>query len=118
MIDDRTVLVTVSFDPERRPAPPEKRYAAPVRIDGTPVPFTLVLENLRPVGGNGWVFLADARFLVEEAPHHLMMSGAAFDLVEGPFVPARGRVLTTPRAWGASTIVESDDADTPRRIAA
>lgn len=108
MTDAQTVLVSVSFDRDRRPDPPRGRYAAPVRINGEEVQFTLVLSNLRTVDDDGWRFLADARFLVDEAPHGLLRSGASFELREGPFVPARGKVLTTARVLGPSPIVEPE----------
>jgi len=106
MTNHRTVLVDITFDRTRRPEPPAERYAAPVRICGHDVAFTLVLTNLRAVSPDGWRFLADAQFLVDHAPHESLVPGTKFELVEGPFVPARGAVLTAPLMLGRSTTVD------------
>ena len=75
---------------EWRRKPPTTRYAAPARFDGDSrwpnEAWSLVVE---PFSVSGTYIV---RFLVPEAPHHLLFSGARFTLYEGPQEVATGTI--------------------------
>lgn len=76
------------------------RYATVVHFEEDTqwpnVAWTLVAEFLQPLDQTLSV-LADIRFLVEEAPHHLLKPGAKFQLLEAGVV-AEGVVVATDSA--------------------
>jgi hypothetical protein len=73
-------------------------YAPTVRFLDTyepwppPVLWTLVITKLGEIDdASKW--LADARFLVKEAPHETLRPGRHFELYEGPRCVARGQLV-------------------------
>jgi hypothetical protein len=64
--------------------------------------WSLVVQRVQSFGPLEW--LADVHFLVEEAPQHLLRTGAEFSLYEGPHRVADGRVVEAaePAAVGSS----------------
>lgn len=85
-------LARMEFDPDRRPKPPEDRYAAPVLVEGQEHAWTMVVRCLSP-SDDGWTWRATVQWLVAQAPHELLVPGFEFQLKEGPHVVARGVVL-------------------------
>jgi hypothetical protein len=82
----------------RRQPPPGPRYSAPVRFEGQPVGaeganWSLVVDLVsRPPGSADWI--AEVRYLVDEAPHELLRVGACFELYEGKKCVARGIIIS------------------------
>ncbi len=54
--------------------------------------WSLVVD-FREESSNDGSALADVKFLVEEAPSYLLHAGSRFELLEGPHVVAKGKVL-------------------------
>lgn len=85
----------------RRHPPSGPRYVAPARVDGQVAGpdganWSMVVEWLtQPTDPIEWI--AEVRYLVDEAPHELLMRGVRFELYEGKKCVARG-VVTTPVA--------------------
>jgi hypothetical protein len=76
--------------------PPGPRYVAPARVvigggRGTDGDWSLVVEFEKTFDG-GIFTHATVRFLVDEAPHELLASGAGFELHEGRRLVATGIV--------------------------
>ena len=81
-----------------RSSPPTgPRYSAPARFDAARdawphEAWSVVLDLIsRPPGSTDW--LAEVRFLFEEAPQELITAGARFELYEGKKRVAVGTVL-------------------------
>jgi hypothetical protein len=102
----------------RRHPPPGPRYSAPARFEGqTPgaegANWSLVVDLVsRPPGSTDWI--AEVRYLVDEAPHELLRLGACFEVYEGKKCVARG-VLISPvpemvNASDVATAAEQMDA--------
>lgn len=82
-----------------RSTPPSgPRYCAPARFEGQPpgaegANWSLVVEFLsRPSNSTDWI--AEVRWLVDEAPYELIRMGARFELYEGKKCVARGVILS------------------------
>ncbi len=81
-----------------RHAPPSgPRYSAPARFEGqTAGPeganWSLIVDLVsHPPESGDWI--AEVRFLVEEAPRECLRFGACFELYEGKKLVARGTIL-------------------------
>lgn len=55
----------------------------------------------RPSGSADWI--ADIRFLFEDAPQELLSDGARFELYEGKQCVARGTILAAPEQRNPSS---------------
>jgi hypothetical protein len=81
----------------RRVPPSGPRYIAPARFEDQPpgaegANWSLVVDLVsRPPGSADW--LAEVRYLVDEAPHELLRLGASFELYEGKKCVARGAII-------------------------
>ncbi|MHB1422454.1 MAG: hypothetical protein ACYC3I_04495 [Gemmataceae bacterium] len=82
----------------RRTPPSGPRYSTPARFEGqAPGPeganWSLVVDRMsQPLGSADWI--AEVRFLVDEAPHELLLLGARFELYEGKKCVARGVIIS------------------------
>lgn len=102
----------------RRQPPPGPRYSAPARFEGQAAGseganWSLVVDlQSRPSGATDWI--AEVRYLVDEAPHELLRLGACFELYEGKKCVARGviisPVLETVNLSGIRPAVEQAEA--------
>lgn len=80
----------------KAPPPDATGYTAPVRLESDPsgAAITWSLRIVRSVALRGpECILAQVRFVVDEAPHHLLREGERFELQEGARVVAKGVVL-------------------------
>lgn len=82
-----------------RSVPPTgPRYSAPVRFEGQAAGaeganWSLVIDlQSHPPGSADWI--AEVRFLVEDAPQELLRLGASFELYEGKKRVARGILVS------------------------
>lgn len=98
MIAHTARIVWVPPDQGGRRSPPiGPRYSAPARFEAAwdawpDEAWSLVLELIsRPTESVDWI--AEVRFLVEQAPQELLTDGARFDLYEGQKCVAHGTVL-------------------------
>ncbi len=87
-------------------------YMPIVRIEGQPWPgevawSLVVIKESEGPREDCWI--ADVRFRVDEAPHHLLGVGTWFDLYEGRRRVARGRVF----AAEAARMPIEPDAESP-----
>jgi hypothetical protein len=103
----------------RRVAPSGPRYIAPVRFEGQTVAewereaWSLVVDLVsHPPESADWI--AQVRYLVDEAPQELLRLGARFGLYEGKKCVARGAIINPkPEAVdlsGVRTAAEQIDA--------
>ena len=103
-------------DQDGRSGPPSgegpRPYAAVVRFldSGDPWPppaaWSLAVHRVESLGGPaGW--LADVHFLSEDAPQHLLQSGAEFELYEGRRCVADGQVVGETGVAPASSLSSS-----------
>lgn len=99
-----TALAWVEFDPSVRKQPPGERYASLASFDGERPQWTLVAEFPVPLEEESWSGLAEVDFLVDEAPHDLLVGGAEFVWHEGPRAVAKGRLLTASQRVNASRV--------------
>lgn len=84
------------------------RYCAPVKFEGDTVypqiAFSLVVDRIADQSNaNSWN--ATVHFLVDDAPHHLLVHGAKFELYEGTRCTARGEINIAyePARWFGRT---------------
>ena len=91
----RTALI-MWLSPEQggRQTPPSgPRYTPTARFEAAAEDRSVVLELVsHPTGSADWI--ADIRFLFDDAPKELLSDGARFELFEGKKCVARGTVLT------------------------
>lgn len=80
---DGTAVAVVEFDPEVRSEPPRGRYAGLVEF-GNGRMWSLGMEFLDDLDGEGWNKLAEVDFVAEDAPHSALIQGAQFAICEGP----------------------------------
>ena len=82
----------------RRVPPSGPRYIAPARFEGQAAgpegaKWSLVVDPIsHPPGSAEWV--AEVRYLVDEAPHELLLLGARFELYEGKKCVAHGVIIS------------------------
>jgi hypothetical protein len=94
----------------RQLPPAGPRYIAPARFEGQAAgaegaKWSLVVDLIsRPFGSADWI--AEGRFLVDEAPHEFLLLGDRFELYEGKKCVAHG-VIISP----------APDVTTPGRLA-
>ena len=89
------VIDWIPHDQGGRWAPPTGlRYSTLVRFGSNAVAgnWSLVVDLIRSLDG-ALRWLANVHFLVEEAPQHLLVSGAEFTLHEGWKCVAHGRIV-------------------------
>jgi hypothetical protein len=91
---------------------PTVRFTEPNEAWPPPVMWTFVISKLGEVDGpNTW--LADAKFLVDEAPHDVIRPGRTFELYEGPRCVARGRFVEEPEGGNGDAPAEPSRLPTP-----
>jgi hypothetical protein len=77
----------------RKTPPSGPRYTPTARFDGGIEDRSVVLELVsQPTGSADWI--ADIRFLFDDAPQELLSHGASFGLFEGKRCVAHGIVVT------------------------
>lgn len=83
----------------RRQPPSGSRYSAPARFEGQAAGaeganWSLVVDLMsHPPGSTDWI--AEVRYLVDEAPHELLQLAARFELYEGKKCVARGVIISS-----------------------
>lgn len=83
----------------RHQPPRGPRYVAPARFEGQAAGveganWSLVVDLGSPPSGSAdWI--AEVRYLVDEAPHELLLVGARFELYEGKKCVARGVIISS-----------------------
>ncbi len=96
---NKIVKARICWVPEGRESPPTgPRYSTVARFkedenDWLKQAWSLVLEFHSPPDESLCV-IADVRFLVEDAPVHLLRRGSVFELFEGRKLVARGEVIS------------------------
>lgn len=111
-----TAVARLVFSADVGDVPPRDRYAALSRFGDEAPRFSLTAEFLESLGESRWETLAMVDFLVDSAPHELLVRGAEFDLVEGNTVVAQGIVLISSRHVSSSSVRDAAfDAGPPRR---
>src|SRR5947208_1328344 len=98
----RAILEWIPQELGGRNKPPagvgEPPYATVVRFLSTgepwppPVAWTLVVQKI-DVADDPLQWVAEVKFLFDEAPHHLLTEGAEFELYEGKKCVARGQII-------------------------
>jgi hypothetical protein len=104
----------------RRVPPSGPRYIAPARFEGPAAGseganWSLVVDLIsHPPGSADWI--AEVRYLFDEAPHELLLPGTRFELYEGKKCVARGVLLSpVPEAVTLSGVRPAvEQADTKR----
>jgi hypothetical protein len=104
----------------RRLPPPGPRYSAPARFEGqAPGPeganWSLVVDLMsHPPGSADWI--AEVRFLFDDAPQELLLRGTRFELYEGRKCVARSVIISpVPEAVSPSGVRPTvEQADTKR----
>jgi hypothetical protein len=97
MSEARVIIRWVPKDEGGRARPPHPvaGYSAPLRFRDQPrdrEAWSTKLMHATPLKSPGY-FLARMQFIMPNAPHDRLTRGAAFELVEGPNIVARGVVL-------------------------
>lgn len=110
-----SAVAHIAFDRESRAMPPRERYAALARFNNSEPQFSLAATFMEPLDESRWGALALVDFLVDSAPHELLVRGAQFELCEGSTVVARGTVLISSRRVPGSTVRDTARADQPPR---
>lgn len=115
-----TALARVAFLPEAQgghETPPRERYIAPAQFEGADTPWSLAARFVEPLSADKRTTLAFVDFVVEDAPHDLLVRDATFEWLEGPEVVAQGRVLRSSAYVSDSELVDSEDGNIPRHEA-
>lgn len=102
----------------RRLLPSGPRYSAPARFEGQAAGseganWSLVVDLMsHPSGSTDWI--AEVRYLADEAPHELLLLDARFELYEGKRCVAHGIIISpVPEAVNRSgTRLTVEQADT------
>ena len=89
--------LTESEGGRRCPASGGARYITVARFEDEKEKYpeeawSLVVENIESLDTDGQT-VCDVRFLVDDAPDHLLHEGSVFELYEGRNMVARGRIL-------------------------
>jgi hypothetical protein len=96
----RAHITWLTPDQGGRQTPPSgPRYTPTARFDATSEDRSVVLDLVsRPTDSADWI--ADIRFLFDDAPQDFLSDGASFELFEGKRCVARGTVVNVVAEQG------------------